>query len=288
MPDSGAAARLVDLEQTGQASFRSRCNQRGHGEALFGGQVLCQSLIAASRTASGRTPHSLHGYFLRGGTADLPVDYAVDVLRDGRQFATRQVAASQAGKLIFHMDCSFHDAEPGIDRQFAAPLDVPGPESLVSLSDFVTSNADRLSPAAIEAYTARFPLEVRLLDPDRAFFKLLDEPRRGFWIRMPSASGVHDAVAHLALLAFLSDYWLVGVAVGRDILPTNRRTLSIASIDHAMWFHRPACADEWLLYQTDSPSARLGLGLARGLLFDRTGALVASTAQEAVFRALVQ
>jgi acyl-CoA thioesterase-2 len=280
------AAELIDLEQTGPTGFRSRHNQRNHGDALFGGQVLCQSLLAASRTAAGRTPHSLHGYFLRGGAVDLPVEYEVEVLRDGRLFATRHVSASQGGRLIFHMDCSFHDAEPGPDRQFAAPLDVPSPESLISLADYVRANADRLPPAAIESYTARFPLELKLLDPDGCFFNLLEEPRRSFWIRMPSAAGVEDAIAHQALLAFLSDYWLVGVCIGQDMLPTNRRTLSIASIDHAMWFHRPARADEWLLYQSDSPSTRSGLGLARGLLFDRSGALVASTVQEAVFRPL--
>jgi len=278
------AEQLIDLEQTGPTRFRSSYSQSNHTEALYGGQVLGQALAAASRTTAGQPAHSLHGYFLRGGAVDVPVDYNVELLRDGRRFAARRVAASQAGRLIFHMHCSFHDPEPGFAHQFAAPLDAPGPEGLAPLQDFVRANADRLPSAAVENYGAPFPLELRLIEPQQFFFDLLPELRRDFWVRMPSADAVDDSAMRQCLLAFLSDYWLAGVAAGRHISPTNRKNLLITSVDHAIWFHRPARADEWLLYRTDSPSAQQGRGLARGLLFNQAGALVASTAQEAVMR----
>jgi len=278
------ARQLVDIEQTGPTRFRSRHNQRNHTEALYGGQVLGQALAAASRTAAGQPAHSLHGYFLRVGAVDMPVDYDVELLRDGRRFAARQVAASQAGRLIFHMHCSFHDPEPGFAHQFEAPLDAPGPEGLAPLQDFVRAHADRLSQAAVEKYGAPFPLELRLIEPQQFFFEPPTELRRDFWVRMPSAGAVDDSAMRQCLLAFLSDYWLAGVAAGRHISPTNRKNVRIVSVDHAIWFHRPARADQWLLYRTDSPSAQQGRGLARGLLFNQAGALVASTAQEAVMR----
>ncbi len=214
----------------------------------------------------------------------VPVDYDVELLRDGRRFAARRVAASQVGRLIFHMHCSFHDPEPGVAHQFAAPLDAPGPEGLARLQDFVRAHADRLSQAAVDKYSAPFPLELRLIDPEKFFFDPPSEPKRDFWVRMPSANSVANPAMRQCLVAFLSDYWLAAVAARRTISPSKRKNLFVASVDHAIWFHRPARVDEWLLYRTDSPSAQQGRGLARGLLYDRAGALVASTAQEAVVR----
>ena len=278
------AGELLDLDAIGPACFRSRRSQANPSGALYGGQVLGQGLAAAMRTVSGWPAHSLHGYFLRGGSVDLPVEYRVAALRDGRRFAQRRVEAIQAGRAIFHMDCSFHDPEPGFDHQMAPPPGLPDPERLPSLAEFVTAEADRLSPIDVRNYGAPFPLELRLVEPRDFFFNRLRQPRRGFWVRMPSAAAVADPAQQQCLLAFLSDYWLAGVSAGQHQPPTGGNGLLIASLDHALWFHRPARADEWLYYDADSPSACEGRGLARGLLYDRAGTLVASTVQEAVLR----
>ena len=278
------AAQLLDLDEIGADRFCSRHSQTNPSGALYGGQVLGQGLAAALRTAPGWTAHSLHGYFLRGGTLDLPVEYRVERLRDGRRFAARRVEAMQAGRPLFEMQCSFHDPETGFDRQLPAPPDLPDPESLPSLADFVTAEAARLSPVDVRNYGAPFPLELRLVRPESFFFDRLDQPRRGFWVRMPSAAAIAAPALQQCLLAFLTDYWLAGVAAGQDRPPTGGNGLLIASLDHAMWFHRPARAEDWLYYDTDSPSTQDGRGLARGLLYDRAGRLVASTVQEAVLR----
>jgi len=274
------AHQLLDLEQAAPTRLLSRHNQRNHTEALFGGQVVGQALAAAAVTAGGHPAHSLHGYFLRAGAADLPVEYDVENLRDGRRFQARRVRASQAGRLIFDMHCSFHDPEPGADRQVEMPLDVPAAEGLPSLADYVRANADRLPPDIVANYGKPFPLELRLIDPERFFFDTRERWTREFWVRMRSAEGIEDPVRNQCLLAFLSDYWLAGVA----ITPLDRGRQFIASVDHAVWFHRPAGAGRWLLYRTDCPSMQGGRGLARGQIFTEEGILAASTAQEAVVR----
>lgn len=284
------ARQLADLEQTGPCQFHSRHGQRNPAGSLYGGQLLCQGLVAAARTL-GDGPgsqfwpaHSLHTYFLRSGAADLPIDYTVQVLRNGRRFAARRVEALQGGRLIAHMHCSFHDPEGGFEHQASMPPDVPPPDSLPSLNDYVVAHADRLSPVVVQSYSEPFPLELRLVAPEQSFFARQDRPARAFWLRMPSAAAVADPALQGGLLAFASDHWLAGVAAGCHTLPTDRNRLSIASIDHAIWFHRPTRVDEWLLHWTDSPSARHGRGLARGLLFNQAGDLVATTTQEGIFR----
>jgi len=278
------AAGLLDLEQIEATRFRAWHNQRNHAVSLFGGQALAQGLAAAMRTT--RWPaHSLHAYFLRGGVPDQPVDYDVTLLRDGRRFAARSVTASQAGRIILEMSCSFHDAEPGMDHQVAAPADAPLPEDLQTLRDFVQANADRLPDTVVRSYYDRhFPIELKCLDTDGIFYGRLSAPSRAYWMRLPSAAGIDDVRAQQCLLAFLSDYWLAGVAAGLHRSPLTADGFTIASLDHSIWFHRSARADDWLLCRTDSPSAQDGRGLARGLIYDRAGRLVASTAQEAVMR----
>jgi acyl-CoA thioesterase-2 len=278
------AAELLDLEETGPGRFRAWNHQRNHTAALYGGQIVAQALRAAMRMVENRPAHSLHAYFLRGGVIDAPIDYAVDTLRDGRRFAMLLVTASQAGRALFHMHCSLHDAEPGFDHQLAMPGDVPAPETLPSLADYVAANTDRLNEAVIQSYGRPFPLEVRPCDAETIFFGRLVSPHRDFWIRMPSAAAMRDQRAQQCLLAFLSDYWLAGVAAGQHRSSLTADGFVILSLDHALWFHRPADAGDWLLYRTDSPSARAGRGLSRGLIYDRAGRLIASTAQEAVMR----
>lgn len=282
-PSPITAARLLDLQSVGADLFRSDHAQANPAGALFGGQVLAQGLTAAARTAPGWPAHSLHGYFLRAGDAGRPIDYAVERLRDGRRFAARAVRASQDGRTIFHLHCSFHDPEEGETHQQPLPAGLPEPETLIALDAYVAAHAHRLPSATVANYTSPFPLELRLVAPETYFFAPSGDRCRAFWVRMPSAAGTDDR-DQTALLAFLADYWLAGIAVGPGRLSTNRLELTISSLDHAMWFHRPARADEWLLYLCDTPSGGDGRGLARGLLYDRRGRLVASTSQEALFR----
>lgn len=276
------AAQLLDLEEIGPDRFRSRHGQANHAGSLYGGQLVGQALAAAIRTASGKTPHSLHGYFLRPGSAGAAIDYHVEALREGQRVATRRVSAHQGGKLLFHLHCSLATPLSGFEHQAARDERLPRPEALLPMADYVTAHAEALSTVTVASYCAPFPLELRLVEPERCFFELLPEPRRAFWVRVPSAAAVEDAVLHQCLLAFASDYWLAGVGAGAHVLPTDRSTLQIASLDHAVWFHRPVRADQWMLYVTDSPSAQQGRALCRGLLYDEAGTLVASAAQEAL------
>jgi acyl-CoA thioesterase-2 len=251
-----------------------------HAGALYGGQVLTQALLAAARLTPGKQPHSAHGYFLRAGSAEAPIDYEVETLREGRRAAARRVQALQDGKLIFHLHCSFIEPLHGFEHQVDAPAGLPRPEALQPRADYVAAHAERLSARTVADYGGPFPLDLRLIEPERFFFELLPEPKRGFWLRMPSADEIDDPVLHSCLAAFATDYWLGGVGAGAHVLATDRTTLQIISLDHGIWFHRPVRADEWLLYLTDSPSAQQGRGLARGLLYDQAGALVATIAQE--------
>ena len=286
VPAEITALQLVDVVEVAPMRFRNTHNQTNHSHALFGGQVMAQALAAAFRTVAHWPAHSLHGYFVRGGSIDLPVDYAVEAIRDGRRFATRAVVASQAGRTIFQMHCSFHDPEPGFEHAFETPANVPDPEGLVSLRAFIAANVDRLAPAAVRNYSAPFPFELRPVDPEANLLRGLDAPHRDFWTRMPSAAGIDDSRLQQCLLTSLSDYWLAGVAAGPHVLATTSNDFLITSLDHAIWFHHPVRVDEWLFYRTDSPAAQQGRGLARGSLFDRQGRLVASTAQEALMRLL--
>jgi acyl-CoA thioesterase-2 len=276
------AAQLLALDEIAPGRFQSRHSQTNHTGSLYGGQFIGQALAAAVRTTPGKSLNSMHGYFLRPGSPDAPIDYEVEPLRDGRRAASRRVSAFQDGKLAFHLHCSFVAPLDGFEHQVPPDPAAPRPEALDSLSNYVAAHAAALSAVTVASYCAPFPLELRLVEPERSFFELLPEPRRAFWVRMPSAAGIHDPALHQCLLAFASDYWLAGVGAGAHVLPTDRSRLQIASLDHAMWFHRSARADRWMLYVTDSPSAQEGRALCRGLLYDEAGALVATTAQEAL------
>lgn len=279
------AAQLLDLESLGPRDFRSRFNQRNHGTAIFGGQLLGQSLMAAMHTVKDWPAQSLHGYFLRGGAVDLPVDYAVDELRSGRSLAARAVTASQSSRPIFQMICSFHAPESGFDHQLDPPRDIPPPETLLTVAEFVTKNADRLPADVVRSYRRPFVVELKPADPEGVFLQRLTEPRRRFWMRVPSAASLDELRAQQCMIAFASDYWLAGVAAGLHRSPATTGGFNIISLDHAIWFHRPASAAEWLLCCSDSPSAQAGRGLARGLIYDGSGRLIASAAQEALMRA---
>ncbi len=289
--DGKSAPELLALERLDRDLFRNRLNQRNANDALFGGQVLAQSLTAACATVpdagdGARGVHSLHGYFLRAGRAHTPVIFQVDRTRDGGRFSTRRVVAIQEGDAIFHMECGFHADEEGFEHQMPMPTRAPDPDSLLDLPGLAAAWADRLPAWIRERWSAPDrPIEVKPVDPE-AFLRAGDgeEPRRALWIRVPSGATATSAAEQACMLAYLSDYWLSGTAAIPHIVPMPSADLFMASLDHAMWFHRPADVGDWLLFDTDSPSAQNGRGLSRGLMFDRSGALVASVAQEALMR----
>jgi acyl-CoA thioesterase-2 len=272
---------ILDLEPLEHNLFRGRSPQVGW-QRVFGGQVIGQALVAAQRTVEGRAAHSLHGYFMRPGDPAVPIIYQVERMRDGGSFSTRRVTAIQHGEAIFTLAASFQTGEDGFDHQIAMP-DVPPPESLPSESDlkelFIKS-----APEPVRRYFERErSLELRPVDASHYVSRDKLPPVQHVWLRaigrLPD-----DPAIHRSVLAYASDMTLLDTSLyahGRNIFD---RDLQVASLDHALWFHRPFRADEWLLYSEDSPSASGGRGLARGSLFSRDGVLVASVAQEGLIR----
>ncbi len=248
---------------------------------VFGGQVLAQALNAAIRTVEpDRTPHSQHAYFLRPGDPSQKIIYAVDPIRDGRSFNTRRVVAKQAGKAIFSTSISFQVPEPGLSHQSEIP-DVPEPETLESDFDFYTRMAEEHPgkfPKPRSRAIDRRPVRRRNhLDPQP------EAPDQFMWYRVSGDIG-DDPARHQALLAYISDFSLLGTTLMPHPYMAMSEGMQVASLDHALWFHRPFRVDDYLLYVMDSPSASAGRGLARGSFYTREGVLVASTAQEALIR----
>jgi acyl-CoA thioesterase-2 len=273
---------LLRLERLEQNLFRGQSQDLGWG-AVFGGQVLGQALSAAEQTVpEGRTIHSLHGYFLRVGDARQPIIYDVDCIRDGKSFTTRRVNAIQKGHAIFSLAASFQRPEPGFDHQEPMPA-APAPETLVSELELARRFADVIPPEMRDRALAEKPIEVRPVDPMNPLAPVVREPRRSVWYRaigpLPDEPSLHQY-----LLAYASDFNLLGTAMLPHGISWLDRRMQVASLDHAMWFHRPFRMDEWLLYSIDSPSASGARGLARGRFFTRDGVLVASTAQEGLIR----
>lgn len=275
--------RRLELEKIEENLFRGDSQDLGFG-AIFGGQVLGQSLSAASQTVpEGRVAHSLHAYFLRAGDARRPVVYQVEATRDGRSFSTRRVTAIQKGRPIFTVTASFQVPEEGFEHRAPVPAEVPGPEGLESELDIARRLAPRI-PAPLRAkLTAERPIELRQVNPVDPFAPDLREPRKHMWIRAAGPLPESPAI-HRYLLAYASDFQLVGAS----LLPHGHTfwepTMKVASVDHAIWFHRPFRMDEWLLHSMDSPSASGGRGFNRGQIFTRDGVLVASVAQEGLIR----
>jgi acyl-CoA thioesterase II len=244
--------------------------------------VLGQALVAASATVEGRLVHSLHAYFLRRGDFNSPIVYEVDRARDGNHFSTRRIVAIQHGAQIFNLSASFQADEQGLDHQLAMPS-VPPPDSLPELSWYFRDVLDELPPGMRRVVEQKRPFEFRptqaleVLDPKKS------PPSRSVWFRTVAPLPDNE-VLHRCLLAYVSDFYLLDTALMPHGLSMSRQDMVIASIDHAMWFHRPLRVDEWLLYSTDSPSASGARGFARGSVFSQDGRLVASTSQEGLLR----
>jgi acyl-CoA thioesterase-2 len=276
------APKLLTLERLSADLFRNCYNQPNVNSVLYGCQVLSQALAAAQATVDGRQIHSLHGYFLRAGRAAQRILFQVERMRDGASFSTRRVVASQSNSTIFHMQCSFRVSEGGYDHQVDPPI-VPAPEELDDLVEIARSGDPRLPPYVMQRVTDPFPIDLKPVQPEQMFGRSA-QPRRQVWFRVPSAALVEEPNVHRLILAYLSDYWLSGTALLPHTAPVPSNNLVFASLDHGLWFHRYSRVDDWLLYDTDSPSASCGTGISRGLIYDRAGRLLASSVQESLQR----
>jgi acyl-CoA thioesterase-2 len=273
---------LLALERIEENLFRGQSQDLGWG-AVFGGQVLGQALSAAEKTVGDlRTVHSFHSYFMRSGDAKKPIVYDVDSIRDGKSFTTRRVVAIQSGRPIFTMAASFQKPEPGFDHQVAKP-DAPGPDGLLSEQQLAKQAEARIPEAFLERALAERPIEVRPVNPQDPLNPDKRPPHRQMWYRaagrLPDEPSVHQY-----LLAYASDSNFLGTAMQPHGVSWLSGKMQVASLDHAMWFHRPFRFDEWLLYVVDSPSASAARGLVRGQFFTQDGKLVASTMQEGLIR----
>ncbi|WP_334147529.1 acyl-CoA thioesterase II [Hyphomicrobium sp.] len=273
---------VLDLERLEVNLFRGISPQNGW-QRVYGGQVLGQALVAAGRTVDEpRTAHSLHGYFLLAGDPTHPILYEVERIRDGSSFTTRRVKAIQHGRPIFAMSVSFQKDEEGFAHGAAMP-DVPPPEALPSAAERVAELIDAL-PADMRSYWQREnPIELRPVDVSRYLSREPHPPVQHIWLkangRLPDDPRLHQCV-----LAYASDFTLLDTALIAHGKLLFDRDIQLASLDHALWLHRPVRADEWLLYSQDSPSASGARGFCRGSFFTRDGELVASTAQEGLIR----
>ncbi|HXA28486.1 MAG TPA: acyl-CoA thioesterase II [Candidatus Angelobacter sp.] len=275
--------RILDLEPIEENIFRgtSPAEQR---QQIFGGQVAGQALVAAGRTVERGTVHSLHAYFLRPGDIRVPILFEVDRIRDGRSFTTRRVVAVQHGKAIFNLSASFHVEEPGIEHQLDMPANLPDPESLPTVAEMVEPHRERLGELG-EWWLRRRPIDVRYVEPEVPA-PLRDGVKAQYqrvWIKADGPLP-DDPLLHACVVAYASDMTLLDTTVLPHGMTWGKGLLMGASLDHAMWFHRPFRADEWLLYDQDTPAAYGARAFARGSIFSSDGRLVVSVAQEGLVR----
>ena len=271
---------LLDVEQIEVNIFRGRSPDENR-QRVFGGQVAGQALISAARTIDqvGREVHSLHAYFVRPGDPTIPILYEVDRLRDGTSFSTRRVIAIQHGKVIFNLQASFHAAEPGLDYQLTMPTNVPAPESLPDFKTRMEPYKKQLG----EWYDRPRPIDVRYVDTDPGSRE--GNPRQGqrVWMRADGKLPT-DSVLHACIVTYASDMTLLDTALLPHGIGWTDGKVQMASLDHAMWFHRPFRADDWLLYDQTSFSTSSARGLAGGSIFSSNGELAISVVQEGLIR----
>ncbi len=273
---------LLSLEQIEVGLFRGQSQDLGFGH-VFGGQVMGQALSAAKQTVlPTRKVHSFHSYFLRAGDEKLPIIYDVEIMRDGGSFSARSVKAIQKGRPIFNMTCSFQEYEEGFEHQAQMP-DVPGPDGLLNQQELAMTMGDKVPPKMLEKFMADAPIEMRLVNPENPFYPRAREPKRNIWIR---ANGrvPNDHSVNEYLLAYASDFNFLVTAAQPHGVSFLTPGMRMATIDHAMWFHRPLDLNDWLLYSNDSPHAGGGRGFVKGQFFNQAGELVASATQEGLIR----
>jgi acyl-CoA thioesterase-2 len=272
---------ILDLEELDLNLFRGRSPQAGW-QRVFGGQVIGQALVAAVRTVEGRPPHSMHAYFILPGDPKVPIIYDVDRIRDGKSFTTRCVTARQHGHPIFSMLVSFQSHEAGLEHQAKMP-DVPMPEDLPSEQDVRRKMLPTMPDPVRRYYERERPIELRPVEYDRYGGKKYPDGKFHLWIRttgkLPDTPALQECV-----LAYASDMTLLDAALAPHGRTLFEKDFMAASLDHALWLHRPFRADDWLLYAQDSPNLYGSRGFSRGLIFTRDGTLVASVAQEGLVR----
>jgi acyl-CoA thioesterase-2 len=272
---------LLDLEKIEENIYRGRQPDEDR-QRVFGGQVAGQALVAATRTVDPTSSvHSLHAYFLRPGDPSIPILYEVDRIRDGRSFTTRRVVAVQHGKAIFNLQSSFHTPEDGLDFSAPAP-DAPEPTSLPTFKERMAPYADQMG----DWYHRPRPIDMRYVDQP-----MPDAPRpatpqtsQRVWMRADGTLPDDDPTLHACIVTYASDMTLLDTTLLPHHVRWSENTIQMASLDHAMWFHRPFRADEWLLYAQDTTSTSSSRGLARGLIFDQRGRVVVSVMQEGLIR----
>jgi len=270
---------LLDLEAIEVNIFRGT-SPDVDAQRVFGGQVAGQALVAAARTVDpDRHVHSLHAYFLRPGDPTVPILYEVDRIRDGRSFTTRRVVAIQHGRAIFNLQTSFHVHEEGLNHEDPMPADLAPPDTLPDFRERWAPWADTLG----DWYTRDRPIDTRTVDWTPIDRKGPLPPRQRVWLR---ADGVlpDDPVLHACILTYASDMTLLDTTMLPHAVGAVEKDVMMASLDHAMWFHRPFRADEWLLYDQQSPSASGGRGIARGSIFTHEGHLAVTVVQEGLIR----
>ena len=271
----------LDLERLEENLYRGDSPKTGW-QRVYGGQVIGQALVAASRTVEDRPAHSLHGYFLLAGDPSTPIIYEVDRIRDGGSFTTRRVIAIQHGRPIFSMSASFHKQETGLDHQNTMP-DVPPPDKLPSEND-LKAQFMHILPEPVRKYWERQrPIELRPVDVSRFLSNRPLDPVQHVWFRV-TAPLPDDLAVHQCALAYASDMTLLDTALLAHGKSVFNPEIQAASLDHAMWFHRPFRFDRWMLYSQESPNAGASRGFARGFVYSEDGALIASTAQEGLIR----
>ena len=273
---------ILDLEKIEQNLYRGESPNVGW-QRVFGGQVIGQALVAAQRTVDqDRIVHSLHGYFMRPGDPSVPIVYEVDRIRDGKSFTTRRVVAIQHGKAIFSMAASFQIDEPGLEHFLAMP-EVTPPEELPSEKELANQYIDHASEGVRRYWQRERPIELRPINLDHYLSNRKLEPIQNVWFRATGPLPGDPAVQQ-AVLAYASDMTLLDTSLfahGRAVFDPH---LQVASLDHAIWFHRPMNMEEWHLYSQDSPNSSGARGFTRGSIYDRSGNLVASVTQEGLIR----
>lgn len=274
---------ILDLEKLEHNLYRGR-SPKLDWQRVFGGQTIAQALVAAQRTVSpDRHVHSLHGYFMRPGDTKVPIIYEVDRIRDGGSFTTRRVVAIQHGHAIFSLEASFQGDEQGLEHQVPMPLDVPPPDALMTQQELIGKFGDAV-PEGIRRYWQRDrPIDMKPVMLEHYTSREKLAPEQKIWIRTAGPVPA-DRALQAAVLAYLSDMTLLDTSTfahGRAVFDPD---IQAASLDHAMWFHRPHPLDGWILYTQDSPSSQGSRGFTRGALYGQDGTLIASVAQEGLIR----
>ena len=274
---------LFSLEKIEQGIYRAPSWDLGF-PALFGGQVLGQSIAAAYQTvATDRRIHSLHSYFLLSGDAKLPVVYNIENVRDGKSFSTRRVKAIQKGRTIYDMTASFQIKESGLSHQYADMQLVPAPEDVVPDIKYYEDKFDELPARLQEALIYHRPVDIRTINGANSIKPIKTDPSRAIWIKSRDKLA-EQLPLHQAALAYTSDYHFLSTALQAHGVSVQDSNLRLATIDHAMWFHHDFAFDDWLLYEMHSPFSGNSRGLVQGKVFNQNGLLVATTVQEGLMR----